>query len=340
MLNSSPESRTFTRRQLLGLGGLTVAGAILRACVPEESPSLIPEKPTFTPTASPKLTDVPVTSTSAPAKEASSTPTSSPTAIPEELQKQLAAETAPVMELCHYPVEFNRTYEAEVGGVSVKMTIVLSNLEDRALEPVKGFQVARPDAVQNMAEYYLKMCWLNYRKNHSEAANIGFDQYLGLVKEGKGKVTLAVADESKPANPTKVREIMEIDPRNVILGFREGSLPVHLTQEGHVYLAKNKEGKLVFLSNDLKATSLTYMRDKGNTDGLGGTFAVNLVFSRSLVGMTRLIAVASKEYNDRFVLGYFGSTGIEFDTSSVEDEVPDTYTKDMYGNRSPYFSIY
>ena len=155
-----------------------------------------------------------------------------------------------IAERAFYQPEFILPLSAEVSGVPMNIKIgLMSEVRRRSSQPIKEIKVARPDAAQILAETTLKMFWRRYVMENSE---IPFEQYLELVKQGKGNVHIAVVDESS-AKGLADRSILEIDPRDEIrLVVAQRSLPVIIApgENGDtIYFARNSNGGLTIVFN-------------------------------------------------------------------------------------------
>lgn len=190
-----------------------------------------------------------------------------PTSTPEATKMATATEvpTVPTPEVVtvgseFYKPAFAKELEANVDGIKVNITIgLMSNITERALEPVKSFSPTNQAAVNEVGRFWLKMCAYNYMINHSEFGNPEegsnfdnfFPKYEEIVRNGGGQLTLAGVNEVTSRDKNKREESWQVPPTDITLIFSDGRLPVVLTEKGSVYIAKNNQGKLVIASTEL-----------------------------------------------------------------------------------------
>ncbi len=239
-------------------------------------------------------------------------------AIPEELQKQVAAEEGKVEKRYSefYQTAFAREMEADVDGIKVKVTIgLMSNITERAAEPVTYFEPSNQAAVNEVGRFWLKMCAYNYMVNHSEFGNPEegsnfdnfFPKYEEMVKKGEGKIKIAAVDETTAKTKDK-RELLECSPTETILIFNDSQLPVVLTQKGSVYLGRGTGGRLIIASNQLS------YYDFKNQDNFANTPEERLKLRESVFTMNvaASLDIIASGINELLLGGGYAGTGVEF----------------------------
>jgi len=179
-----------------------------------------------------------------------------PTAIPTKISppapeptatKEPVAEVKPLIETV-----VEHAYSAEVGGVPVNFTLALhpsiyNGIGNEGTKVVDMYINTEefPDGVSFMAEYILKHYHLAWIQDKPEERNdVPFEEYLELVKQGKGNFWVMGSDDD-PTKYSSIRERakiqpIEIDPRApvvYVLSNRK-SLPVKFTKYNGMWILK------------------------------------------------------------------------------------------------------
>lgn len=154
-------------------------------------------------------------------------PTVEPTVAPT-VEPTATVEATSVTFSEKYPVKWNESYTANVGGMEIPIDIGLTHwIMNRPDEPISEIHIAA-DMVDNVGEYFMQMCFWRYTQlmDHPE---ITYEQYLELVAKGEGKIEVATYDEDKPDQ--KIPEVTLIDPRKGFsFAWVDGDLPLKIFQ--------------------------------------------------------------------------------------------------------------
>jgi len=153
------------------------------------------------------------------------------------------------------------TVSEEGASLTIPFTVgLMKDIMERSVEPIKSFYVnpERPDAPDKLAYYYLRMCWLNHKKNYPEHADISWTEYLGEVQAGRGLIKLALADPSTSSwdSPQKtVMRVNEISPLDGVTIIEADSL-FGMKKLAGLYAVENN-GRLIVVAHGLFPESFT-----------------------------------------------------------------------------------
>jgi hypothetical protein len=146
-----------------------------------------------------------------------------------------------------YQPGFKEHYEAEVYGMKIPIDIGLSHwVRSRPDRPIKEVHLGK-DIPAIYADIYLREC--HYRFTHMMKGNEGvtFEEYIDLVKQGKGNIDLAVFDERKNG----IRpEVMSIDPRaGFAISWVDEPLPIKINDIYSMYYGTDGIGRYLVAGN-------------------------------------------------------------------------------------------
>lgn len=215
-----------------------------------------------------------------------------------------------------YMVTFSRSYEADVDGIKIPITIGLTkSLTERPVWSVKSFKPITSEVIDGIGKIYLYSCFLNYVKENSGNSDLTFEHYKEKVRQGEGEIVIGGVDEQK-ANTNKEREILKIKPSNGInLILTDSQLPVTISQGAYAYIAKGINGELIIIENSLRYSELKEI--VGNNPGPQSDEEIaGIIFYTKVTGLLRFLPFTDNKclLNDIYSL-YDGCTN-----KSVSDE--------------------
>jgi ASC-1-like (ASCH) protein len=143
----------------------------------------------------------------------------------------------------YYQPEVQQHYVAYIYGMQIPIDIGLTHrVVSRSVDPIREFQISE-DIVPLLGDFYLKSCYYRFTHLVSGNASVTFEQYIELVKQGRGNIDFAVYDEvNNSLNPL----VMSIDPRKgYAISFVEGALPIWIGAHFRVYLGNDGDGRLL-----------------------------------------------------------------------------------------------
>lgn len=206
-------------------------------------------------TATPVPTEVPATAVPSPTTEA---PTIEATVVPTEVKNAEIRHVGNEVEFGFYQPEFYQNIDLEYtipDGRVLKFPLVvavLPGMVDRALEPVKSFDIENPEIKKIYAEYTLQMF---YEHSRQEGYGGSFEDYLKSVADGGGQITLATTIEPEgyvqgTGLDMSIRPLTQFSPLDgvqLILGDQEteGKLFGNNMGSTTMYFARSPEGMLV-----------------------------------------------------------------------------------------------
>lgn len=268
-----------------------VVGLFLTACVSESTatPTVIPASDTPSPT----LIYTPEPS-STPTKEP--TPTEEVTKLPEEesihtpeipdqdgyyteyrngVQVKVDPETGKIVEYYdeekgawksasfevsqRFPAGFIEKYVADVEGIDFPINIgIYNNVITRDKYAISEIHIA-PDIVELLGDYFMHA--FHYRYKELMGNDVTYEEYLELVRQGKGQVEIAALNEVTGKNQNDV-EVQTVDPREgVAMTFTDNRtgkpLPIDYKDMWKAYVGVDGGGKLLLATDLFSSDSLS-----------------------------------------------------------------------------------
>jgi hypothetical protein len=133
-------------------------------------------------------------------------------------------------------------YVAKIHEIEIPIDLGLMHSVITSLNnPIKEIHLSE-DIVPVLAEMYLRACFDRLKPPMTENWNLTYDQYLEMVKQGKGNIDFAVYDERK--NET-YPEVMTIDPRKGFsISLVDQPLPIKIDDSRSMYYGSNGTERL------------------------------------------------------------------------------------------------
>ena len=187
-------------------------------------------------------------------------PTRTMTPAPTATATKTAAEIR--IEELKYP-EFSKDYQPEyvdhhevvVEGITMNIDWGLSHwVMTRPDYPIAEIHIA-PDIAPILGEIYLKSCWYRFTHFMPNNENVTYEEYVELVKQGKGDVSFAGYDEVNGG----VRPVeMMINPaEGFAVSLVDQSLPIKINDLYSMYYGSDGTGRLL-VARKLSSTKVKY----------------------------------------------------------------------------------
>jgi len=229
-------------------------------------------------------------------------------------------------------------------SLTVPFTIgLMKDIRERPDEPIKEIMLnpERPDAPDKLAYYYLRICWLNHKKNYPEHADISWAEYLSEVQAGRGLIKLALADPSIGSWNKSGKLNLKIEELNPIDGFTYLSADKMFNLPGlYASYVTSIDGRLLIVDNHNSPVRIAYER-KDMDEGI----AKGIFFTRSFSDSIAYVLVDTDIEKVLQMWGYmgFGQTDPNFGQLAMpekraltDDIVPD---RADLSKSKPYFLI-
>lgn len=272
---------TLSRRELLiGVGGLILAGCeptarklteTLDAIGTVQTPT--PIKPSETP--SPVITETP-------------TPTVTPIAK-TETEEVVALEFSDKIGL-----GYKETYIARVEGMDIPIGIGLEYwITKRSTQQIKEVHIA-PDVVDLVGDFFMQACFLRYSKIMGN--DVTYEEYIDLVKQGKGNIEIAGYNEVSGKNE-RFPTIQTVDPREgFAYTFAEQKLPILYDKDlGSFYIGVDGRGKLLYATDHFTEKYLSSFEKAVNL--YGRSLVDNVIIRDQINNLT----VTISSYEDKCI---------------------------------------
>jgi len=105
---------------------------------------------------------------------------------------------------------FKENYVANVEGMEIPIGLGLEHwVTKRSEQQIKEVHIA-PDIVDILGDIFMHACFLRY--TNLMGNNVTYEEYVELVKQGKGQVEIAAFDEIT-GNNEELPKLMQVDPR-------------------------------------------------------------------------------------------------------------------------------
>ena len=332
------EPGKMSRRDFLKVAGLGSISALLTACAPKLISTLTPIPPEATKTSQPVVD----TSTPNPSPESSTVtpvpPTNTPTEAPTETPKVEVRNLAE-SESKFYDPEFVLRMEMEYKGIKMPLTVgLMKSLVERAKEPIKSVVLNDPTKLVDIAELWMKVGLENYKRYNPGNDNLTLDQYVDLVKDGGGLMTVAgISEKDAKSQKDPVVEDLKFSPLKgyvVLMADDNDEFPMLLQPNPNysLYFGINENGSLVIVSQFMPV--LTFTEQRGYADiykqqGTSVEIILNAAFSLEVAraaiypiyGKNKCLVAASKtQYrNGGEDCGFFGNDAEDFQKSQYDD---------------------
>lgn len=134
--------------------------------------------------------------------------------------------------------------------MSVPITVGLEyGVEKPTLHGFKKVELD-PDYVNERADSFMHTCWWRFTHLMKGNETVGYEEYLKLVKQGKGMVEIMAVDESGKSTKT-IPQVLKFDPR---LGFSmvladNRNLTLDMGNNTYIHLGISAENRLFFASS-------------------------------------------------------------------------------------------
>lgn len=250
--------------------------------------------------------------------------------------ESVEATSEAIIPLPDFSLDLLGTVNEEGVSLTIPFTVgLMKDIRERPDEPIKEIMLnpERPDASDKLAYYYLRICWLNHKKNYPEHADISWTEYLGEVQAGRGLIKLALADPSTSSwdSPKKtVWSAKEISPLDGITVIEADSL-FGMKKLGGLY-AVEENGRLITVAHRLFPESLAQTPDKIQKDA--GFTAGGI--------LSDIYIVLGADINQALKSGYVGDVFNSLDPDFYNeylDLIGDFYNFSNESLSKPYFII-
>jgi hypothetical protein len=146
-----------------------------------------------------------------------------------------------------YQPEFKVHYVAKIHEIEIPFDLGLMHSVITSQNiPIKEIHLS-DDIVPILGEMYLRACFDRLKPPMTENWKLTYDQYIEMVKQGKGTISFSAYDERKnDAYP----EVMAIDPRKGFsISLGDQPLPIKITDRTSMYYGSNGDGRLYIAEN-------------------------------------------------------------------------------------------
>lgn len=254
-----------------------------------------------------------------------------------------------------YDPEFVLRMEMEYKGIKMPLTVgLMKSLVERAKEPIKSVVLNDPTKLVDIAELWIKVGLENYKRYNPGNDNLTLDQYVDLVKDGGGLMTVAgISEKDAKSQKDPVVEDLKFSPTKgfvVLMADDNDEFPLLLQPDPNqsAYFGVNENGGLVIASQFTSVNSMVDQRQYEGKEPGGYTVeeALNMMFGYEVAraamypiyGKNKCLVAASKtQYrNGGADCGFFGNDAKDFQKGQFHDAI---YLKKWYYSGIPLFKF-
>lgn len=269
----SGNNKISRREFLIGVGALVLAG-----CEPTASKIT---KTFDTIGASQTPTPIKPSETPSPVKTETPTPTITPVAK-TETEEVVALEFSEKIGL-----GFKETYMAKVEEMEIPIGIGLEYwITKRSKQQIKEVHIA-PDVVDLVGDFFMQACFLRYSKIMGN--DVTYEEYIDLVKQGKGNIKIAGYNEAS-GNNERFPSIQTVDPREgFAYTFAEQKLPISYNKDlWSFYVGVDGRGKLLYATDHFTEKYLSSFEKAVNL--YGRSLVDNVIIKDQISNLTLTIS--------------------------------------------------